>query len=359
MDKKIVVGLSGGVDSAVAAFFLKSLGFNVKGVFMRNWTDVNPSCNWEWDYESAKMVALHLAIPLELWDFEREYRTYVFEPALASISLGFTPNPDIVCNRLIKFGAFLDRARAKGARWIATGHYARIKTHPSVTSCKVSLLTGIDRTKDQSYFLSTLTQTQLAHCLFPLGNLTKRAVRALAHQIKLPNAHRKDSYGMCFVGEQPLKAFLRSRLRAEPGPILTTEGETLGAHEGLAFYTIGQRKGMHTGGRGPFYVAAKDIVRNTLIVAYGQNHPALFTRSLTLPEVHWIEDPPAFPFSCYIRHRHLQPLQEATATRDENAHFVIQFKEPQRAITPGQFLAIYGWDRETCFGGGTIKNMPA
>ncbi len=357
MGVRIIVGLSGGVDSAVTAFLLKFLGFDVKAVFMRNWAEVSPSCNWEWDYESAKMAALHLAIPLELWDFEREYCAQVFEPALASFSKGFTPNPDIVCNKMIKFGAFLDRARAQGARWIATGHYARIKNRASAAGCKVSLLTGIDQTKDQSYFLSTLSQQQLASCLFPLGSLSKLTVRTLARHVKLPNAQKKDSYGMCFIGEQPLKTFLRSRLRAESGPIFTTEGDFLGMHEGLAFYTIGQRKGIHIRGSGPYYVASKDTAHNTLIVAHGPNHPALFTQSLTLPAVHWIEEPPAFPFLCYIRHRHLQPLQAATAARDANAHLVIQFMEPQRAITPGQFLAIYGRDKETCFGGGTIMGV--
>ncbi|MFA4873074.1 MAG: tRNA 2-thiouridine(34) synthase MnmA [Patescibacteria group bacterium] len=357
MKNKIIVGLSGGVDSAVAALLLKLSGYAVKGIFMRNWTETTPSCNWEWDYESAKMAAQHLAIPLELWDFEQEYRTQVFEPALASFSEGFTPNPDIVCNKLIKFGIFSDRARNEGAAWIATGHYARIKLRIGKIGSTLSLLSGRDTTKDQSYFLSTLTQPQLAQCLFPLGNLTKRTVRAIAQSAKLPNADRKDSYGICFIGEQPLKTFLRSRVQSKPGPIQTAEGETLGAHEGLAFYTIGQRKGTQIGGKGPFYVVAKDIAHNKLIVAHGPNHPSLFTQSLTLPEVHWIEGPPSFPFSCFIRHRHLQPLQAATITYDINSNIMIQFNQPQRAVTPGQFLAIYGQDKETCFGGGTIVEI--
>ncbi|MEW6610695.1 MAG: tRNA 2-thiouridine(34) synthase MnmA [Patescibacteria group bacterium] len=354
---KIIVGLSGGVDSAVAALLLKSLGYTVKGVFMRNWSEVSPACNWEWDYESAKMVAAYLAIPLELWDFEHEYRTQVFEPAIASFAKGVTPNPDIACNKLIKFGLFLTRARDEGASWIATGHYARIRLHAKKTPYGLSLLTGVDHTKDQSYFLGTLTQDQFHHCLFPLGTLTKLRVRALALQAQLPNALRKDSYGMCFVGEQPFASFLHTQIRALPGPIVTPEGQTLGTHEGLAFYTIGQRKGIRIGGRGPLFVVAKDVTHNALMVTQDPYHPLLFTSSLIMPELHWIEDPPSFPFHCFIRHRHLQPLQEAVVSRGAQKNFMIQFKKPQRAVTPGQFLAIYWTDRETCLGGGTIVEL--
>lgn len=359
----VIIGLSGGVDSAVAALMLQQQGFEVHGVFMLNWSMVGEGCNWEWDYESAKRVADHLGIPLDLWNFEEEYRREVLEPFLASFARGETPNPDVACNRHVKFGVFLDRARQEGADWVATGHYASIEAELCESSRELlsrnyaegellyRLLAGKDRTKDQSYFLATLSQEQLKYILFPLGKLTKKEVRQIAHTHRLPNAGRKDSYGICFIGEQSMKKFLSSRVPYVKGIMKTVEGERVGEHEGLPFYTIGQRKGIGIGGRGPFYVAAKQVKENTLIMAQGESHPALFMTSAMVRDMHWINGEPPFPYLCKTRHRHLMPLQKSVITRHHNG-YMVQFDASQRAVTAGQFLAVY--QENVCMGGGTI-----
>lgn len=358
--QSVVVGLSGGVDSAVAALLLQHQGFSVRAVFMLNWGEGGEGCNWEWDFESAKLAAHHLRIPLELWNFESVYRKEVYEPFIDSFARGETPNPDIVCNRYVKFGSFLEKANAEGADWVATGHYARIGASiggagAQAHTNRLKLLSGIDQTKDQSYFLATLTQEQLRYALFPLGRLTKKEVRNIAQAYRLPNAGRRDSYGICFIGEQPMHAFLRTRLQHAKGPMVTLEGEQVGEHDGLPFYTIGQRKGIGIGGRGPFYVVEKRVDTNTLIVAQGDDNPALFSAYAFVPSVHWIQVEPIMPFQCQVRHRHLQALQDAVIER-QNGGYMVKFTTLQRAITPGQFLALY--QGEECLGGGVIAVNP-
>lgn len=346
----IIIALSGGVDSAVTAALLTKAGWRVRGAYMRNWSDSSMGCDWEWDFEQAKMVARALGIEIALWDFEAEYRKRVFEPFLEGLSRGITPNPDVLCNRAIKFDLFLARALEEGASWIATGHYASVETESKYF---YRLKAGVDRTKDQSYFLALLTQTQLARALFPLGNLTKSDVRRLARIFHLPNAARRDSFGICFIGEDHYQEFLKRHTTCTPGPIRTTDGDEIGTHDGLPLYTIGQRRGIGVGGGVPYYVVAKDMARNTLIVTSNAHDPVLYAPEVVLDAPHWISGTaPTLPLTCLARHRHLQPLQAVTVSAHPQGGIKVTFKAPQRAITPGQFLALY--DDATVLGGGVI-----
>jgi tRNA-specific 2-thiouridylase len=355
---KIIVGLSGGVDSAVAALLLKQQGHDVAAVFMKNWDedDEKDYCPAEQDLADARAIAGQLDIELHTVSFSSQYWNRVFTHFLAEYEAGRTPSPDIICNREIKFRAFLDYATELGADLIATGHYARIEKSP-----RVRLLKAVDADKDQTYFLHTLDQAQLDRSLFPLGGLNKSAVRALAKQAGFSVHGKKDSTGICFIGERRFGAFLARYVKKNPGEIRNLEDEVVGQHEGLMFYTIGQRQGLGIGGRRntsgePWYVTGKDMDRNILRVAQGVNHPALFSQRLQASELHWIAaEAPAPSFECNARIRHQQPLQDCTVTVLGKQECGVRFRQPQRAITPGQSVVFYTGDE--CLGGAVIDTV--
>jgi len=352
-----MVGLSGGVDSAVAACLLLEQGYRVEAVFMKNWDedDARDYCPAEQDLADARAVAELLGIALRTISFSTEYWDRVFAHFLAEYRAGRTPNPDILCNQEIKFRAFLDYALGLGAHWIATGHYARVQGGPG----QRQLLKGRDNNKDQSYFLYRLNQRALNHSLFPLGELSKPQVRAIAERRGLPNFAKKDSTGICFIGERKFKDFLSRYLPARPGNIVSSEGELLGEHQGLMFHTIGQRQGLGIGGirdssGEPWYVVGKDLPRNELIVAQGKNHPALFRSALRATDLHWISgSAPRTPLACHARIRYRQPDQACEIPELGAAGCTVRFATPQRAVTPGQAVVLY--QGELCLGGGTIS----
>lgn len=355
---RIVVGLSGGVDSSVAALLLLEQGFEVHGVFMKNWEDSYETgyCSAAEDLEDARSVCATLGIPLHQVNFTAEYRDRVFGYFLNEYRNGRTPNPDTLCNTEIKFKAFLDHARRLGADRIATGHYARIASR----SGRHLLLKGRDPGKDQSYFLYGLDQSQLGGALFPVGDLHKRQVRERAAAAGLVTHAKKDSTGICFVGERPFREFLGRYLPPQPGPIRSTDGEWLGEHGGLMFHTLGQRQGLGIGGRRtgsgePWYAVAKDLPRNTLIVAQGHDHPALFHRRLRASRPHWIAgSAPDRPLRCHAKIRYRQPDQPCWVEAADGTGVTVRFDEPQRAITPGQAVVFYREDE--CLGGGIIDS---
>ncbi|MBI3575899.1 MAG: tRNA 2-thiouridine(34) synthase MnmA [Gammaproteobacteria bacterium] len=350
---KIIVGLSGGVDSAVAALLLKQQGHAVTGLFMKNWEedDTATECGAEEDLKVVRAVCDRLDIPLKTVNFSTEYWDRVFSYFLEEHKRGRTPNPDVLCNKEIKFKAFLDHALGLGAEAIATGHYARIEQRAG----RYALLKARDAQKDQTYFLYPLGQAELARTLFPVGHLTKPEVRTLARAAGLPNHDRKDSTGICFIGERDFKGFLARYLPAQPGNIHTLTGERLGRHDGLMYYTIGQRHGLGIGGAGePWYVARKDLAGNTLYVVQGENHPALFGHGLEADDLHWVAGAP--PLRCAAKTRYRQPDQACTLTLSP-AHLIARFDLPQRAVTPGQSVVFY--QGEECLGGGVIQRALA
>ncbi len=355
--KHIIVGMSGGVDSSVAALLLKEQGHHVEGVFMKNWEadDTDTYCPASVDMADAQTVCDLLKIELHRVNFAAEYWERVFTDFLAEYRAGRTPNPDIVCNKEIKFKAFLHYAKQRGADYIATGHYARCSQN---TNHSFDLLKALDNTKDQSYFLYTLTQEQLAQSLFPLGELTKKSIREIAKKAGFKNHAKKDSTGICFIGERKFKTFLNEYLPAQPGKIETIEGKTIGTHDGLMFYTLGQRQGLKIGGQkntleAPWYVAAKNLERNTLIVAQGHDHPALYTQALLVEQTHWINGRPCqFPFKIFAKTRYRQADQPCIIEPINETQYKITFDQPQRAITPGQSAVFY--QDEVCLGGGVI-----
>jgi tRNA-specific 2-thiouridylase len=357
MAGKVIIGMSGGVDSSVAALLLQQQGWDVEGLFMKNWEEDDTAgyCSAAEDLRDAEAVASRLGIPLHSVNFSAEYWDRVFEHFLSEYRAGRTPNPDVLCNREIKFRAFLDHALELGASRIATGHYARIGKEKVDTR----LLLAADGDKDQTYFLYLLDQQQLTHALFPLGDLTKDEVRRLAREAGFPNHEKKDSTGICFIGERKFRDFLNRYLPANPGPIETPEGERLGEHQGLMYYTIGQRKGLGIGGVAgvdeiPWFVVAKELERNTLIVAQGHDHPMLLMEGLEGSQAHWIcGRPPSSPLHCAARIRHRQPLQECTLELLEQDRCRVNFEQPQRAVTPGQSIVFYLDDE--CLGGAIIE----
>ena len=357
---RVVVGLSGGVDSAVAAWLLKQEGHEVVGLFMKNWEDDDDSeyCSSRQDWLDAASVADVIGIDLEAVNFAAEYRDRVFAEFLREYSAGRTPNPDVLCNAEIKFKAFLDHAMRLGAAGIATGHYARTRQGEDG---RWQLLRGVDPAKDQSYFLHRLDQAQLARARFPLGGMLKSEVRRIAAEIGLPNAAKKDSTGICFIGERPFREFLGRYLPTRPGPILDDRGTEIGRHIGLSFYTLGQRKGIGIGGQRassgePWYVAAKDLVANALVVVQGHDHPLLLSRSLESDDVHWIGAPPRAGYRYGVKVRYRQADAPATVScRPGGAR--VDFAEPQWAVTPGQSAVVY--DGEVCLGGGVVtRTLP-
>ncbi|WP_240376479.1 tRNA 2-thiouridine(34) synthase MnmA [Bacillus piscicola] len=353
-DIRVVVGMSGGVDSSVTAALLKDQGYDVIGIFMKNWddTDENGVCTATEDYDDVIKVCNQLDIPYYAVNFEKKYWDHVFTYFLDEYKSGRTPNPDVMCNKEIKFKAFLEHALSLGADYLATGHYAQVRRSENGS---VSLVRGTDTNKDQTYFLHQLSQEQLQHVMFPLGHLTKKEVREIAHEKNLATAAKKDSTGICFIGERNFKEFLQSYLPAQPGAMVTPEGKVMGKHDGLMYYTIGQRQGLGIGGSGePWFVLDKNLTDNELIVGQGYHHPELYSEGLIASGVHWIERVPAEePFVCTAKFRYRQPDQEVTVYKDEDGQRNVMFTERQRAITPGQSVVFY--DGETCLGGGTIE----
>jgi len=351
----VIVALSGGVDSAVAALLLRQAGHTVQGLFMVNWEDDEDSyCTAAQDYQDARRVAALLDIPLHRANFAAEYRERVFAHFLREYTAGRTPNPDVLCNREIKFGVCLDYMLRLGARWIATGHYARVRRDGS----RASLLKAQDGGKDQSYFLHSVSQAALAKTLFPLGELHKDEVRRRAHAAGLPVFDKRDSTGICFIGERPFAEFLGRYVAASPGPIESDSGRVVGEHRGLAFYTLGQRAGLKVGGRAgaaaaPWYVAAKDPRRNALIVVQDPDHPLLLSSEFPAGEVHWLDgEPPGIEFDCSVKTRYRQRDLSCTVSVRDRGCVHVRLAQPARAVTPGQYAVFYAGER--CLGGGVI-----
>ena len=357
--KPLIVGISGGVDSAVAALLLLRDGHEVQGLHMNNWEGDDQYCKAAEDYRDARKVCSDLGIPLHRVNFAREYREQVFDGFLNEYRRGGTPNPDVVCNRQIKFGAFIDYAMRLGADRIATGHYARIdRSNPTV-----KLLKGFDVDKDQSYFLHAVNAKALSCSTFPIGGYTKTEVRRLANDYGFANHAKRDSTGICFIGERPFREFLSGYLPARPGRIETPDGDYIGTHDGLMYYTLGQRQGLKIGGRrgykaGPWYVAGKNLARNTLLVVQERRHPLLWSSSLMAANMHWIAgSPPAVDFDCQVRTRYRQTEAPCRARVYANGAVGISFREPQWAVTPGQYAVLYR--QEECLGGGPIQSSDA
>jgi tRNA-specific 2-thiouridylase len=352
--ERIVVGMSGGVDSAVSALLLKRGGFDVQGLYMSNWEDDDAYCTDAQDFQDARAVAAELGITLHRVSFAAQYRDRVFDYFLTEYRAGRTPNPDVLCNREIKFGICLGYADRLGAQRFATGHYARLEHGDAGPELRKAR----DADKDQSYFLHAVAREHFARVMFPLGELTKTEVRALAREAGLPVYDKPDSTGICFIGERPFREFLARYIPTTPGDIVTERGEVVGRHRGLAFYTLGQRGGLEIGGRAgsredAWYVAAKDLARNELLAVQGHDHPLLVSRALATGPCNWLVQPGAREFESQIKVRYRQADQGCHATLGEAGALEVRFTEPQRAVTPGQFAVLYDGDR--CLGGGVIE----
>lgn len=365
--KRVVIGMSGGVDSSVSAWLLKEQGYDVVGLFMKNWEDDDDSeyCSARQDWIDAASVADVVGVDIEAVNFASEYKDRVFAEFLREYQAGRTPNPDVLCNAEIKFKAFLDHAMKLGADLIATGHYARVRrVETGPDAGRFQLLKALDASKDQSYFLHRLNQAQLSKTLFPLGEIPKTEVRKIAEKIGLPNAKKKDSTGICFIGERPFREFLNRYLSYRPGPMKTPDGTVVGEHVGLSFYTLGQRKGIGLGGMKAYqnaqgssdawYVAKKDIENNTLYVAQGHDHPWLLSSSLSADQASWIAGHTPVTRELSAKTRYRQADVPCTLADSHDQHFTLHFPNPQWAVTPGQSAVLY--DGEVCVGGGIIHS---
>ncbi len=359
-DRRVILGLSGGVDSAVAAVLLQQAGADVQALHMTNWEDDDGYCTAAEDLQDARRVCEQLDIPLHHANFAQQYRDQVFEHFLAEYRAGRTPNPDVLCNREIKFGVFREHARRLGGEFLATGHYARIGKIDNETV----LLKGLDPHKDQSYFLHAVHRDALTETVFPLGELHKAEVRKLARKHGLTVHDKKDSTGICFIGERPFREFLSAYLPADPGPIRTPDGDEIGTHHGLMYYTLGQRQGLGIGGRSdsadlPWYVIDKQSDDNALVVCQGED-TLLYATSLRATDVGWIGQPPAdlaSGYRCAAKIRYRQADQGCSVMDVGHNVIDVQFDEPQRAVAPGQFVVFYAGDR--CLGGATIEQILA
>jgi tRNA-uridine 2-sulfurtransferase len=346
MSKKVYVGMSGGVDSSVTAALLLEQGYDVTGVYMKNWSQDLPgfTCTWREDFQDAKRVAVQLGIPFKMYDFETEYRQKVVDYMVCEYQAGRTPNPDIMCNQEVKFKLFLEAALEDGADMIATGHYARIKDG--------QLLKGLDANKDQSYFLYRVTEDALRKSLMPVGELEKPEVRRIAKQLGLATAAKKDSQGICFVGKVGIKEFLLHELGSQPaGPIVDQSGKTIGEHDGAIFYTIGQRHGLNVGGGLPYYVSRKDMAANTIYVTTNLDDAQLWSKGVRLQDVHFINSQPSAGREYQVRLRYRGPLVTCTIKRTKLRTSLI-LKDEQRGLAAGQSAVIY--DRDRVLGGGII-----
>ena len=354
--QRVILGMSGGVDSSVAALLLKEQGYDVHGLFMTNWEeDEEGYCTAAEDLQDARKVAEHIGIPLHHVNFAKEYRERVFSYFLDEYKAGRTPNPDILCNREIKFGAFMQYAKRLGGDLIATGHYARLIEHDG----KKCLAKAVDINKDQSYFLHAVNPEAFQTTLFPLGELEKPEIRDIATKAGLHVHKKKDSTGICFIGERPFKQFLETFLPAQPGDMLTLEDKKVGQHSGLMYYTLGQRQGLGIGGvKGapdePWYVIAKDLEKNILRVAQG-DHPLLYSSALEAERMHWLVEPEAKVFTCTAKTRYRQTDQPCEVTVLDDQHISVKFEHPQKAVTPGQFAVLY--QDTLCLGGGVIASF--
>ncbi|MFJ7974945.1 tRNA 2-thiouridine(34) synthase MnmA [Peribacillus sp. JNUCC 23] len=354
-DTRVVVGMSGGVDSSVAALLLKKQGYDVVGIFMKNWddTDENGVCTATDDYNDVIAVCNQIGIPYYAVNFEKQYWDKVFTYFLEEYKAGRTPNPDVMCNKEIKFKAFLEHAVSLGADYLATGHYAQVAYRDG----EYKMLRGIDENKDQTYFLNQLTQSQLEKVMFPLGHIDKKEVREIAKEAGLATATKKDSTGICFIGERNFKDFLSNYLPAQPGNMETLDGKVMGKHEGLMYHTIGQRHGLGIGGSGePWFAVGKDLKRNILYVGQGFENDVLYSDSLKAVNMSWVaQHAPAAEFSCTAKFRYRQTDSKVDVKVLENGDVEVIFAEPVRAITPGQAVVFY--DGDVCLGGGTIDEV--
>ena len=352
LKKTVVVGMSGGVDSSVAALLLKEQGYDVIGLFMKNWEekDLSGSCRSAQDYQDVVNVCQQLNIPCYSVNFVQEYWDHVFSHFLKELRLGYTPNPDILCNREIKFKVFFEKAMSLGADYLATGHYCQIATDPPF----FQLLKGVDPHKDQSYFLYTLHSSTLEKVLFPIGGMEKQEVRRIAKQHGLATAEKKDSTGICFIGKRDFKEFINQYLAYQKGNFENLKGDVIGEHDGIAYYTIGQRKGLGIGGPGDaWFVVGKDPARNVVLIEQGTDHPALYTHHLTATEASWVSTSPSFPYSCTAKVRYRQQdLPCIIESIDDQGILSVYFPTAQRAVTPRQSIVFY--DGLICLGGAMI-----